>query len=159
MQTKYKMPADVRLSIISIVKGQSRRELEYRQKKSDILQGGGAKYITYENPKTHESHRLYLPGSNSNKSVTEIKALALNSLENDAETKRMIAVQQALVETVNDIDDIEQKHKIQSAILNNINDRRRYPYRFLYLPGISKEKFYMYKSKFIYTVAKKLNFL
>ncbi len=159
MKTKYKLPKDVYQAALWIIRGQQRREKVYRQKRDDILNGGGAKYITYHSMDSDDKkeYRAYLPAAHSNQSATEIKALALAALEDDSETKKMHCVNEAIYQIGNDIADNNLKNILRKYILLNINDRREYSYDKLYLPGISKKKFYQYKSEFIYIVALKNN--
>ena len=156
MQTKYKLEKDVYQSTLWIIRGQKRRELEYKKSKDDILNGGGAKYINYRNKKG-KNCRAYLPSSRGNKkSETEVKALALSALEESIETQKMRAVQQALNEATQSIRNKELQLRIQESLMLNICDGRNFPFRMLNLPGISEYKFYNIKSKFIYLVSKKI---
>lgn len=160
MQTKYKLPKDVYQSTLWIIRGQQRRESEYKEKYYDILEGGGANYISKRNKDGKETERIYMPsGKGTNKSSTEIKALALDALENSEETIKMRNVQQALDEIGNDIADCNIRNNLINALLLNIDDRHNFSYEYLYLPEISKKRFYQYKSKLIYLVALKNNFI
>ncbi len=161
MKTKYKLPKDVYQAALWIIRGQQRREKVYRQKRDDILNGGGAKYITYHSMDSDDKkeYRAYLPAAHSNQSATEIKALALAALEDDSETKKMHCVNEALNRVCSDMSDNEAKENLKSALLQNINDRRQYPFRNLHNVYISEKTFYSYKAKFIYLVAQKLELL
>lgn len=159
MQTKYKLPKDIYQATLWIIRGHKRREQEYRQKKDDILNGGGAKYITYTNKRTDEEERAFMPSSHTNQSATEIKALALVALEADSDTNKMNCVQQSLEEVSELITDSEAKEYFKVALLQNINDRRQYPFRNLSNVFVSEKTFYNYKAKFIWLVAKKLELI
>lgn len=155
MQTKYKLPKDVYQSTIWLIRGHERRVKEYKEKKDDILNGGGAKYITYHNKLNGEEARAYLPSSGTKQSATQIKALALVALEADIDTIKMNMVQQALEEVSELISDKKAKEYFKVALLQNINDRRQYPFRNLNNVFVSEKTFYNYKAKFIYLVAQK----
>lgn len=158
MQTKYKLPKDVYSSVIWIIRGQPRRIQEYKQKLDDILNGGGAKYITFTNSKG-EKERAYQPaGKGEHSSAVEIKALALAALDAKPETIKMRAVEDALNEIGRDIESDSVKRILQESIIKNIEDRRQFAYHKLHIPGISRDRFYSYKSEFIYLVAIKTNF-
>lgn len=162
MKNKYKLPKDVYQSVLWIVRGQVRRENEYKKSQSDILESSGANYESIVDKKdpSKEKERVYLPHGNGNsQSSTEVKALALQALEDKPETLKMKAVQQALNECCDDIDNLGLKSKLQIAIIKNINNRNDFPYRKLYIPGISEKDFYFHKAYFIYLVAKKINFI
>lgn len=159
MQTKYKLPKDVYQTALWIIRGHKRREKKYKQKKDDIINGGGAKYITYKDKLTGEEARAFLPSSHSNQSETEIKARALVALEQDSDTHKMNCVQQALDEVSSLIADSEAREYFKVALLQNINDRRQYPFRNLSNVFVSEKTFYNYKAKFIYLVAQKLELL
>lgn len=162
MQTKYKLPKDIYSSVLWIIRGQARREMEYNEKYSDILNGGGAKYIRIcsEDKDWKKEEWAYMTNShNGNQSTTEIKSMALLSLEQNPETEKMRAVQQVLINIGTDISNPELRRELQASILNNINNRRDYNYNRLNLPGISRDKFFSYKSKFIFDVAKRINFI
>ena len=156
MQTKYKLPSDVYLSTLWIIRGQERREKEYKQKKDDILNGGGAKYISYKDANGNDS-RAYLPSARGNNvSETEVKALALAALEAHPETIKLAAVRQALIETTQQIKDDELKQRVQHSLMLNISNGKEYPFRCLNIPEFGKDKFYSMKSKFVYLVSKKI---
>lgn len=160
MQTKYKLPKDIKQCTLWIIRGQKRREMKYKEKYSDILEGGGAKYISKRNKDGEETERIYMPsGKGKSQSATELKALALDALENSEDTIKMRSVQQALSEIGHDITDETCRSNLIKALLLNINDRHNFPYEKLYLPKISKKKFYRYKSEFVYLVALKNNFI
>jgi len=160
VQTKYKLPKDIYQATLWIIRGQKRREEEYKEKYSDILEGGGANYISKRNKDGEETERIYVPsGKGTNQSTTEMKALALNALENSEETIKMRSVQQAFSEIGKDIADDVCRNNLIKALLLNINDRHNFSYEKLYLPKISKKKFYQYKSEFVYLVALKNNFI
>lgn len=156
MQNKYKLPKDVYQTVIWIIRGQERREQDYKSNKDEILNGGGAKYIKRYNQSLKSNEYIYLPKGHSNQSSTEIKALALAVLESTEETKRMKAVINSLNEAASRFDNADD---IKQAIIKNIIDRHEYPYHKLGDLYISINTFYSCKSKFIYLVAKKLNFI
>lgn len=156
MQNKYKLPKDVYQTVIWIIRGQQRREQDYKANKDEILNGGGAKYIKRYNQSLKSNEYIYLPKGHNNQSSTEIKALALAVLESTEETKRMKAVINSLNEAVARFDNADE---IKQAIIKNITDRHKYPYRKLGNLYISEQTFYKTKALFIFLVAEKLNYL
>lgn len=100
MQTKYRLPKDIYQATLWIIRGQKRRIEEYKRKKDDILNGGGASYIKQKNRYTDEFEYIYLPKSKTTQSSVEIKGMALAALDDDESTKKMLIVEQARIEAI-----------------------------------------------------------
>lgn len=153
MQTKYKLPKYIYQQAIWSVRGQKDRVDKYQREKDNILNSSGASYLKIKNKKG-ETELVYLPKSKSNQSSTEIKGLALAFLDGSESTVTMHIIEQCLCEATKDYINADE---IKTAILNNIEDRHKYPYRNLGNIYISEKTFYNIKSKFLYLVAMKLN--
>ena len=126
MQTKYRLPKDIYQATLWIIRGQKRRIEEYKRKKDDILNGGGASYIKQKNRYTDEFEYIYLPKSKTTQSSVEIKGMALAALDDDESTKKMLIVEQALKAAVSSY---SEPQRISAALMKNIENRHEYPYR------------------------------
>lgn len=156
MQTKYRLPKDIYQATLWIIRGQQRRIEEYKRKKDDILNGGGASYIKQKNRYTDEFEYIYLPKSKTTQSSVEIKGMALAALDDDESTKKMLIVEQALKAAVSSY---SEPQRISAALMKNIENRHEYPYRCLGNLPLSEKEFYALKAKFIYFVAFKLELI
>ena len=165
MQTRYHMPPDVRRHAIEIVRGYPRRLAAYREARYAILSGSSCPYVEYAytvrqpngKPKV-ERARQYFPHGSSVGDPTAAKALRLAALEDYIETKRMRAVEQALVCVGDDIPDDGVRQKLRRAILDSCNDGRNFSYTYCDLP-IGKSTFYRRHEKFLHDIAGRTNFL
>lgn len=162
MQNKYKLPDDVRRTVISIVRGQERRKREYKEAYDNILNSSGAKYVTYNMQNGNaeqEQARAYLPAAKNAKVIsdTERKTLALEALENSQDTQTMHIVESALNDIGTDIANKELRKQLSNAVYLNCLSRK-HPYEYFFIPGISRKMFYKYKNHFLFSLAKKLNY-
>lgn len=160
-KNKYKIPNDVKLTVINIIRGQERRKAEYSKRYDDIINGTSAPFVEYElkhNDKT-ETARAFLPKSNgSNISSTESKALALKALDEEHWVFIMNTVTAELAAIGGDIHNQKLRQQVIKAVyLNCIS--RSYPYEYFYLPGISRKSFFRYKNIFIFNLANKFKLL
>lgn len=160
MQNKYKIPDDVKRTVISIVRGQQRRRAEYKAAYDNIINSGSASYETYTYADEHgkeQQARAFMPHSQSTESVTERKAFALMELNSRQSTKTMNIVDEALGSIGEDILNETLRRDLSNAIYLNCLSRK-YPYEHFCLPGISRRMFFKSKNKFLFELAKKLEF-
>lgn len=158
MQNKYKIPDDVKRTVISIVRGQQRRRNEYNAEYDDIMNSGGANYETYtyvDNHNKEQQARAFMPHSQTTDSVTERKAFALMALNSRQSTKTMNIVDAALANIGEDILNEDLRRKLSNAIYLNCLSKKNSYERFC-LPGISRNMFFKIKNEFLFNLSKKL---
>lgn len=158
-KNKYKIPEDVKRTVISLVKGQERRKKEYKESKEQIINGSSAPFSEYIATKPNgekEIRRAYMPRGNAKNSIIEDKALALKALDEQYSTVIMNVIDEELHKIGNDILSLKLRQELIGAVYKNCLSRD-YPYEYFYLPGISRNMFFCYRNAFLYSVAKRLN--
>lgn len=154
MQNKYKMPSDVRRTVISIVQGYERRRREIREAEEDITSLSGARFETVN------GERVYLPsGKGGKSSVSEVQAMRLMNLHNSFDYRCNIAIEDALNELPLQDYNTELAEKVKNKIMLSCVLGKRFIFRYEGLEGISERMFYYKRSEFLHIIAKKLNFL
>ncbi len=151
-QNKYKLPDDVRFTVLGYVRGYKRRLAAYLQAREEILLSSPDVYTTYKDENGVEC-RQYNGHSGSVCRPVENKQERLERLELSKEVGRMRAVEKADVEIGLDIKSDEVRWKLKKAIKLSCESGRKYPYRALDVPGVSEDRFYDYKRKYLYTIA------
>lgn len=160
--SKPRLPRDIQMQCLWIVRGYERCRREYLARRREILEAGGEHYTTYtsmipdgKGGFTKEERRAYLPSSHTASRTTEDKEMQLEGLERTIVFKQMKAVEHArdrvgagLPEALADL--------LREAIMQNCSDGRKYPYERLYIVGISRAGFYRYREAFFYDIANEL---
>lgn len=151
--SKPRLPRDIQMQCLWIVRGYERCRREYLARRREILEAGGEHYTTYK--VNGEERRAYLPSSHTASRTTEDKEMQLEGLERTIVFKQMKAVEHArdrvgagLPEALADL--------LREAIMQNCSDGRKYPYERLYIVGISRAGFYRYREAFFYDIANEL---
>lgn len=151
--SKPRLPRDIQMQCLWIVRGYERCRREYLARRREILEAGGEHYTTYK--VGGEERRAYLPSSHTASRTTEDKEMQLEGLERTIVYKQMKAVEHArdrvgagLPEALADL--------LREAIMQNCSDGRKYPYERLYIVGISRAGFYRYREAFFYDIANEL---
>ncbi len=151
--SKPRLPRDIQMQCLWIVRGYERCRREYLARRREILEAGGEHYTTYK--VNGEERRAYLPSSHTASRTTEDKEMQLEGLERTIVFKQMKAVEHArdrvgagLPEALADL--------LREAIMQNCSDGRKYPYERLYIVGISRAGFYRYRDAFFYDIANEL---
>lgn len=75
------------------------------------------------------------------------------------ELERVEAVENALESIGGDIESMEVRLKLRTAMLQNIRSGRRYPYEKLGLDAVSRSDFYRRKNKFLADVAERMGMI
>lgn len=147
MQNKYKLPDDVRYMCIGIVKGHRRRQHELKSMRNEVIEMHGQTNSFDENGRACVSNYII-----AGVSTTEMRGLTLQNLSQQADSKLISAVEQALTDATSEIDSLELQNKLKNALVDSCENRRR-SYNYFDLPGISRKKFFEYKNKFLYSIA------
>lgn len=154
--SKPRLPRDIQMQCLWIVRGYERCRREYNARRRDIIDGGGASYTTYT--VNGEERRAYMPGSHSASRTTEDKEMQLEALERTTVFKQMKAVEHARDRVGAGLPEM-LKTLLQEAIMLNCADGRKYPFERLYIVGISRAGFYRYREAFFYDIASELGML
>ncbi|MBQ8574814.1 MAG: hypothetical protein IJ447_02055 [Clostridia bacterium] len=160
MQNKYKMPSDVRKTVIGIVQGYERRKIELKRDEEDILSLGSGKFETVTDDKGKETERAFMPsGKGGKSSAVENQALRLMNLHNSFDYKCNEAIDQSLAALPLNGYDPKLAEKVKEKIMLSCVLGKRFIFRYEGLEGVSERTFYRFRSRFLYFVAKKLDFL
>ena len=163
MQNKYKMPPDVRSTVIGIVKGYERRKIELRRDEENILSLGSGKFETVTNEKSRDedkTERAFMPsGKGGKSSAVENQAMRLMSLHNSWDYRCNMAIDKALAALPLNGYNPKLAEKVREKIMLSCVLGKRFVFRYEGLEGVSERMFYYKRSEFLYMVAKKLNFL
>lgn len=154
MQNKYKMPDDVRETMIRIVKGHDRRKKKLIELEKEICSIGAAKY------ETKGDERIFQPkGKGGTSSVVETQADKLMKLHNRFDYKCVKAVDEALAELPIDHYNHELAKKVKECIIASCVYGKKFVFRYSGIAGLERSRFYELRSLFLYLVAKKLEFI
>lgn len=160
MQNKYKMPSDVRRTVIGIVQGYERRKIELRRDEEDILSLGSGKFETVTDDKGKETERAFMPsGKGGKSSAVENQALRLVNLHNSFDYKCNEAIDKSLAELPLNGYNPDLAKKVREKIMLSCQIGRQFNFEYSGLTGISRRTFYRLRSRFLFSVAKKLDFL
>lgn len=153
---KPRLPRDIQMQCLWIVRGYERCRREYNARRRDIIDGGGASYTTYT--VNGEERRAYMPGSHSASRTTEDKQMQLEALERTTVYKQMKAVEHARDRVGAGLPDM-LADLLKEAIMLNCASGRKYPFERLYIVGISRAGFYRYREAFFYDIANELGMI
>ena len=154
MQNKYKMPSDVRRTVISIVQGYDRRRIKLKRDEDRIIKLGGGKY------EEKDGERVFLPsGKGGKSSAVENQALELMRLHDSWDYRCNKAIDEALAALPLDGYTPELAKKVREKILFSCQIGRQFCFSRSGIVGIEASRFYQLRSIFLLFVAKKLNLL
>ena len=160
MQNKYKMPADVRRTVISIVQGYERRKIQLRRDEEDILSLGNGKFETVTGDDGKETERAFMPsGKGGKSSAVENQAMRLLSLHNSFDYRCNKAIDEALDSLPLSSYNPELADKVREKILLSCQIGRRFIFARSGIVGIERSRFYQLRSFFLLSVAKKIGLL
>ncbi len=160
MQNKYKMPSDVRRTVISIVQGYERRKIELRCDEEDILSLGSGKFETVTDDKGKETERAFMPsGKGGKSSAVENQAMRLMNLHNSFDYRCNKAIDEALKSLPLSDYNPELADKVRVKIMESCQIGRRFNFDYSGLTGISRRTFYRLRNRFLFHTAKKLDFI
>ncbi len=144
-QTKYPLPNDLKMQCIAIVRSYERMAQRYHKLQEEIA---------YESPEPPDGQ----PRGNGVGDSCFHKAMRLMELDKAVFVTEMRAVEQAKLHIGDDIvSDIERK-KLTEAIWDSCIEGRNFIFEYRAL-CVSKSNFYERRRKFLYEIAKNLNFL
>lgn len=143
-QTKYKLPDDLKLQCLSLVKGYKRRVKLYHDRRNDIIYGGG-------------SAPTGLPAGDCISDTTGNKALKLQKIEVLYDTVAMRAVEKAKFLIGLDCAE-DERQKLMEAIWDSCIEGRNFIFNYRNL-SVGKDNFYERRRKFLYDIAKYLESL
>ncbi len=155
MQTRHKLPDDVKQSVISYIRGYDRRLKRYLSMRSDIINSTGCAFAEYtaSHEGKQETRRQYFSHGSEVGRPVENKAEKLEALEFQPDVKKMRAVEQAKNTIGADLQSEELREKLKTAIWLNCLAGRQYPYEILDVPTIGRNEFYRRKAEFVYLIA------
>lgn len=160
MQNKYKMPSDVRRTVISVVQGYERRKIELRRDEEEILSLGSGKFESVQDDKGKETERAFMPsGKGGKSSAVENQAMRLMYLHNSWDYRCNQAIEKALAALPLDGYNPDLAKKVREKIMLSCVLGKRFIFRYEGIEGVSERMFYYKRSEFLYMVAKKLDFL
>lgn len=165
MQNKYKMPPDVRRTVISIVQGYERRKIELRRDEEEILSLGSGKFETLtvekeqNGKKKKDTERAFMPsGKGGKSSAVENQAMRLLNLHNSLDYKRNDAIDKALANLPLNGYTPELAEKIMEKIMESCQIGR-FNFDYSGLQGVSRRTFYRLRNRFLFYIAKKLKYI
>ena len=161
MGKNKRLPNDIVLAALQLVRGQARRKAEYKRQVDEIILRSGTNFVDTTIVDTTTSSgapvRVYLPraGGNSN-DITADKAEAIQQLETQRDVQIMRAIDAAADEIGADIQNSTVRAALQKAIALNCKDCRTWTYERLEVPGISRIEFYRRRRKYLENVAQRV---
>lgn len=160
MQNKYKMPPDVRSTVIGIVKGYERRKIELRRDEENILSLGSGRFESVQDDKGKETERAFMPsGKGGKSSAVENQAMLLMNLHNSWDYRCNMAIDKALETLPLDSYNPDLAKRVREKIFLSCIIGKRFCFERAGIVGIEKSRFYQLRTLFLISVAKKLNFL
>lgn len=156
-----KLPWDIKQECLWIVRGYDRRVKRYIAQRQDIIETGGASYVTYTHMEggTPEERRAFMPHSNYAGRPVEDKQAQLEAVEHYPETLKMRAVEFAKLRIGLDCNNEEERQRLSNGILLNCESGRNYPFEYLNLPEFSQRDFYRRKDAFLFEIANYLHMI
>ncbi len=155
MGKNKRLPNDIVLAALQLVRGQARRKAEYKRQVDEIILRSGANFVDTKT-RSGTPVRVYLPHAGGNTSdTTADKAAAIQQLEQQRDVQIMRAIDAAADEIGADIPNSEVKEALKKAIALNCSDCRAWTYERLKVPGISRIEFYRRRRKFLEDVAQR----
>ena len=160
MQNKYKMPPDVRKTVISIVQGYERRKIKLRRDEEKILSLGSGKFETVKDAEGKETERAFMPsGKGGKSSAVENQAMRLLNLHNSFDYRCNKAIDEALDSLPLSAYNTELAKKVRNMIFLSCILGKRFCFERAGIVGIEKSRFYQLRTVFLISIAKKLGYL
>ena len=155
MGKNKRLPNDIVLAALQLVRGQARRKAEYKRQVDEIILRSGTNFV--DTATGGAPVRVYLPhaGGNSN-DITADKAEAIQQLETQRDVQIMRAIDAAADEIGADIQSATVRAALQKAIALNCKACRTWTYERLEVPGISRIEFYRRRRKYLENVAQRV---
>ncbi len=158
MQNKYKLPDDIRRTVIDLVKGYERRKKKIAQKECEICSTPGGRYETIKTELGEE--RVFLPsGKGGTSSPIEQQAARLEKLHQGFDYKCVKAIESSLDALPLKNYNPELAKKVRECIIASCIYGKKFKFRYSGIVGIEVSRFYQLRSLFLISVAQKLDFL
>lgn len=158
MQNKYKLPDDIRKTVIDLVKGYERRKKKIAQKEREICSTPGGRYETVKTELGEE--RVFLPsGKGGTSSPIEQQAARLEKLHQGFDYKCVKAIESSLDALPLKNYNPELAKKVRDCIIASCVYGKKFKFRYSGIVGIEATRFYQLRSLFLISVAQKLDFL
>ena len=143
---KYKLPTEIAMQCIWIVRSYDRCRSEYLTARRDIMTMGALSF--------DESG---VRASSDGRSVEEVTA-HLQALDNYPAFRQMFAVEHALDAAV-DAFPVPLRERLTKALKMSCMDGRGCPYERLDAPGVSRSGFYRLRCHVLYSIAEELDLM
>lgn len=151
-----KLPWAVKQQCLWIVRDYERMRREYRRMRRDILDAGGANYVTYT--ENGEERRAYMPSQHNASRSTEDRQMQLEGLESSPMVRQLRAVEHAKSKIGRGMPEMLQD-ALREAIMTNCQSGRKYPYERLYVVGVCRTDFYVMRDQFFHDIAEELGLI
>lgn len=151
-----KLPWAVKQQCLWIVRDYERMRREYRRMRRDILDAGGANYVTYT--ENGEERRAYMPSQHNASRSTEDRQMQLEGLESSPMVRQLRAVEHAKSKIGRGMPEMLQD-ALQEAIMTNCQSGRKYPYERLFVVGVCRTDFYVMRDEFFHDIAEELGLI
>ena len=151
-----KLPWAVKQQTLWIVRDYERMRREYKRMRRDILDAGGANYVTYT--ENGEERRAYMPSQHNASRSTEDRQMQLEGLESSPMVRQLRAVEHAKAKIGKGLPEMLQD-ALREAIMTNCQSGRKYPYERLYVVGVCRRDFYRVRDEFFTNIAEELGLI
>lgn len=152
-----KLPRDVQMQCMWIVRGYERNRRDYIQRRRDIIDSGGAHWTDVK--VNGETQRVYLPGTHNASRTTEDKQMQLEGLEHTQAYRQMRAVEHARDRIGDGLPEMIRDKLRDGIMINCCYGGRRYPYEHLAVVGMSRAQFYRCRESFFLDIATELGLI
>jgi len=145
-------PSDIKQICLWYVRGYDRMVRNYLKKREDVIYETPVAFAEYRDG--GETRRQYFGHSAGRVSdPVADKQERLEAIEEQPETKRMRAVEQAQLSIGGDVQSEEVRQRLRQGILLNCKSGRKYPFEILNLSEFSQRDFYRRKDRFLQQIA------
>lgn len=154
MQTKYKLPEDVKQTVLGYIKGHKRRVDWYQREREDILE---SMYVPHPE-RGMDGVQAFMPNGNLCGDPAVFKVMKLEALERHPNALAIRAVEQARLLIGDDIKDYKIRCRLADCIWESCIKGRKFIFEYKNLP-MGRTNFYKHRQKFIYDIAKYLSLI
>ena len=163
---RVKLPRDVQVRCIWLVRGYERCRRDYKEMRQAIIDGSRGHYSTYkvkvgqnrDGKPIFEERRTFTAGAHVASRTTEDKEMRLEDVERLPWVRDMRAVEHARDRIGAGLPD-EMRVALRDAIIINCKSGKKKPYEELYTIGVSRTGFYRYREAFFYDIANELGMI
>ena len=160
MQNKYKLPDDVRRTVIGIVIGYNRRKDIIKERESEICAISGGRFETYTSISGEEVREFTPSGKGGTSSPVERQADDLAYYhETDFDYKCNKAIDEALDSLPLGHFSADAANGIRKNIIKSCVKGHNYNFNYSGIYVIGRSRFYQLRNLFLYYIAIKLKFI